>query len=74
MYPVYCSRLYAGGIPTGHPKAPKSAKAEFHITPEQISTVSLSDEPLRITALASLLSAAVNDPDMKHAKATTITD
>ena len=64
----------AGGIPTGHPKASKSAKAEFHITPEQLSAVSLSDEPLRITAFASLLSAAVNDPDMKHAKATTITD
>lgn len=46
----------------------------FAITPEQLSTVQLSCEPVRITQLVDIIAAAVNDPRMKKLSTTVITN
>ena len=45
--------------------AGKQSKLPFSITPEQLSRVPLSQEPLRITQITDRIHAAVNNPQMK---------
>lgn len=58
-----------GGVIGSMPK-----KTAFSITPEQLSRVQLSAEPVRVTQLVDMIAAAVNDPQMKKMSTTTITD
>lgn len=46
----------------------------FSISAEQIAQVPVSQEPLRVTQLAEIISEAVGNPGMKKLKTTVITD
>ena len=58
-----------GGVIGGKPKL-----SSFTITPEQISRVQVSLEPVRVTQLVEMVSQTVDDPLMKKLSTTTITN
>ena len=58
-----------GGVIGGKPKL-----QAFTITREQLSKVQISREPVRVTQLVEMISAAVNDPKMKKLSTTVITN
>lgn len=58
-----------GGVIGGKPKL-----QAFSITLEQLSKVQISQEPVRVTQLVEMISAAVDDPQMKKLRSTVITD
>ena len=58
-----------GGVIGGKPKL-----RPFTITPEQISRVQVSLEPVRVTQLVEMISQAVEDPLMKKLSTTAITN
>ena len=49
-------------------------RRDFHISREQLERVQLSPEPVRISQLTEMISAAVGDPQMKKLGATVITN
>jgi len=58
-----------GGVIGGKPKLDP-----FTITPEQISRVQISQEPVRVTQLVNMIGKAVENPGMRNLKTTVITD
>lgn len=58
-----------GGVIGGKPKL-----APFQISPEQLSRVAVSQEPVRVTQLVDRISEAVHDPGMKKPSTTAITN
>lgn len=58
-----------GGVIGGRPKL-----QAFSITPEQLSGVRISPEPIRVTQLVELISGAVDNPQMKKLSTTAITN
>lgn len=70
----YVSDVLGQVIANGGVIGAKPKKAAFSITPEQLSRVQLSTEPVRVTQLVDMIAAAVNDPQMKKLSTTTITD
>lgn len=70
----YVSDVLGQVIANGGAIGAKPKKAAFSITPEQLSKVQLSAEPVRVTQLVDMIAAAVNDPQMKKLSTTTITD
>ena len=55
-------------------KVASSPKNDFYITEEELKRVNPSQEPIRITQFVDLIMNAINDPDRKRLKTTTITD
>jgi hypothetical protein len=58
-----------GGVIGGKPKL-----QDFSITMEQLRSVRVSQEPVRVTQLIEMISAAAGDPQMKKLRTTVITD
>ncbi len=58
-----------GGVIGGKPK-----RQEFEITQEQLSRVRISQEPVRVSQLVEMISAAVENPLMKKLGTTVITN
>lgn len=58
-----------GGVIGGKPKL-----QAFTITMDQLSKVQISQEPIRVTQLVDLISAAVGDSQIKKLRTTVITD
>ena len=58
-----------GGVIGGKPKL-----QAFSITKEQLSEVQISQEPVRVTQLVEMISAAVDNPQMKRLSTTAITN
>lgn len=58
-----------GGVIGGKPKL-----QDFAITMEQLRSVQVSQEPVRVTQLIEMISSAVGDPQMKKLRTTVITD
>ena len=58
-----------GGVIGGKPKL-----ADFTITMDQIRSIKVSYEPVRVTQLVEMISTAVGDPQMKKLRTTVITD
>ena len=58
-----------GGVIGGKPKL-----QDFSITMEQLRSVQISPEPVRVTQLIEMISYAVGDPQMKKLRTTVITD
>ena len=54
--------------------AAAAAKADFSITPQQLSQITLPGHPMRITELAELLRTASNRPGMKRPSPTAMTN
>ena len=52
----------------------KTPKKNFYVTEEELRRVNLSQESIRITQFIDLIMNAINDPDRKRLKTTTITD
>lgn len=46
----------------------------FAILPEQLATIEISEEPIRITQLIDRISSAVGNPQMKKLQTTAVTD
>ena len=61
--------LANGGVIGGKPKL-----QDFSITMEQLRSVQISPEPVRVTQLIEMISSAVGDPQMKKLLTTVITD
>lgn len=55
-------------------KVMSTPKKDFSITEEELRRVNPSQEPIRITEFVELVMNAVQDPDRKRLKTTTITD
>lgn len=70
----YVSGVLEQVIANGGAIGSKPKKTDFSITPEQLSGVQVSAEPIRVTQLVDRISAAVNDPQMKKLSTTAITD
>ena len=49
------------------------SQKDFFITDEELRRVNPSQEPIRITQFVDLIMNAINDPDRKRLKTTTIT-
>lgn len=49
-------------------------KKNFYVTEEELRRLNPSPEPIRITQFVELVMNAINDPDRKKLKTTTITD
>ena len=65
-------RVIANG---GYIGAKQKQKLEpFEITPEQLAKVQLPQEPVRITQLVEIISAATENPCMKKLSTTTVTN
>lgn len=58
-----------GGVIGGKPK-----QQAFSITQDQLAKVHISQEPVRVTQLVDMISAAVENPQMKKLSTTTITN
>ena len=58
-----------GGMIGGKPKL-----QDFSISMEQLARIQVSLEPIRVTQLIEMISAAVSDPQMKKLRTTVITD
>ena len=52
----------------------KTPKKNFYVTEEELRRLNPSPEPIRITQFVELVMNAINDPDRKKLKTTTITD
>lgn len=58
-----------GGLIGGKPKL-----QAFAISPDQLTRIQISQEPVRVTQLVDMISAAVDNPHMKKLSTTTITN
>ena len=68
----YVSGILAQVIANGG-KIASTPKKVFFITDEELRRVNPSQEPIRITQFVELVMNAINDPDRKRLKTTTIT-
>lgn len=71
---AYVSDVLGRVIANGGEVVAVARNQPFVITPQQLAMVQLSREPVRITQLADLIAAAVNDPQMKKPSTTSITN
>ena len=51
----------------------KTPKKDFYVTEEELRRIAVSQEPTQITQFVDLIMNAINDPDRKKMKTTTIT-
>lgn len=70
----YVSDLLERVIANGGVIGERPKLRAFSITMDQLSKVQISQEPVRITQLVEMISAAVGDPQMKKLCTTTITN
>ncbi len=52
----------------------KTPKKDFYVTEEELCRIAVSQEPTQITQFVDRIMNAINDPDRKKLKTTTITD
>jgi hypothetical protein len=70
----YVSDILAQVIDNGGIVGSKPKKYPFSITREQLASVQVSKEPIRVTQLVDLITAAVNDSQMSKLSTTVITN
>lgn len=70
----YVSEVLGRVIANGGEVVAVARRQPFVITPQQLAMVQLSREPVRITQLADMIAAAVNNPRMKKPSTTSITN
>ena len=70
----YVSDILGKVIANGGSVGERGKLLPFTVDQELLSRVRVSQEPVRITQLVDLIAAAVNNPQMKKPKTTTITD
>lgn len=70
----YVSDILEQVIGNGGSVGSKQKLHPFSISPEQLSRVQISNEPIRITQLTERIYACADDPQMKKLSATVITD
>ena len=70
----YVSDILGKVIANGGQIGGKPKLRAFAITPEQISRIQVSLEPIRVTQLVEMISQAVDDPLMKKLNTTVITN
>ena len=70
----YVSDVLGRVIANGGEVVAVARQQPFVIRPDQLAMVQLSREPVRITQLADMIAAAVNDPRMKKPSTTSITN
>ena len=70
----YVSDVLGRVIANGGLIGEKTKLQPFSITMEQLSKVPLSPEPVRVTQLTEMISAAADDPQRKKLRTTVITD
>lgn len=70
----YVSDVLGRVIANGGQVVAVARQEPFAITAQQLRMVQLSREPVRVTQLADLIAAAVNDPRMKKPSTTLITN
>lgn len=70
----YVSNVLGKAIDNGGIAGKSPKKMTFAITPQQLASVQISREPVRITQLIDAISNAINNPQMKRLQVTVITD
>ena len=70
----YVSDVLAQVIANGGVVGSKPKAEPFAITMEQLARVQISQEPIRVTQLVDLITAAVDNPQMKKLSTTVITN
>ena len=70
----YVSDILTQVIDNGGVVGSKPKKYPFAITREQLARVQVSGKPIRVTQLVDLITAAVNDPQMRKLRTTVITN
>lgn len=70
----YISGVLGKVIENGGMVGGKAKLQTFRIEPEELSRIRVSQEPIRVTQLVELITAAVNDPQRKKLSTTVITN
>lgn len=65
--------LIKSGLSIVPPGKREAYKSPFHIFPDEIDNINLSNEPISISKLTWLINTAVDNPHVKRLKATEIT-
>lgn len=70
----YVSDVLGQVISNGGVIGGKVRRDAFSITPEQLASIQVSAEPVRVTQLVEMISTAVDNPQMKKLSTTAITN